>query len=102
MERIFLTSITEQEFRELIQEELKTFFDANKVSASTEHVDQFLTIDQACALLKLKRPTIYGLVNDRKIPFMKQGNRLHFSKDELTAWLKQGRKRTVDEINKSV
>ncbi|MBL7739363.1 MAG: helix-turn-helix domain-containing protein [Chitinophagaceae bacterium] len=60
--------------------------------------DQFLTIEQACEFLKLERQTIYGLVSSAKIPCMKKGKRLYFSKNELSAWIKTGRKRTIAEI----
>ena len=52
--------------------------------------DQLLTLSEACALVKKAKPTIYGLVNARKIPFMKQGKHLYFSKQELTDWIRKG------------
>ena len=60
--------------------------------------DQLLTIQQAAALLTLSVPTIYGLVNRSAIPYSKPGKRLYFSKQELTDWIKTGRKKTTAEI----
>lgn len=37
------------------------------------------------------KQTIYGWVNDRKIPFEKHGRRLYFSKLSINNWLKNGR-----------
>lgn len=60
--------------------------------------DQLLTIQQAATLLTLSVPTIYGLVNRSAIPYSKPGKRLYFSKQELTDWIKSGRKKTTAEI----
>lgn len=60
--------------------------------------DQLLTIQQVATLLTLSVPTIYGLVNRSAIPYSKPGKRLYFSKQELTDWIKSGRKKTTAEI----
>lgn len=59
-----------------------------------------LTIKQAADFITLSVPTIYGLVHRAEIPVNKRGKRLYFSKQELTAWIKAGRKKTNDEISK--
>jgi excisionase family DNA binding protein len=66
----------------------------NNVSASLE----LLTIKQAADFLSLSVPTIYGLVQRQEIPVNKRGKRLYFSKQELTDWIKAGRKKTNEEI----
>lgn len=60
--------------------------------------DQLLTIKQAAEFLKLSVPTIYGLVSKSQVPVNKKGKRLYFSKQELTEWIKEGRKKTASEI----
>jgi excisionase family DNA binding protein len=60
--------------------------------------DQLLTIQECAAILHLSVPTIYGLVHRKEIPVSKKGKRLYFSKDEINAWIKTGRKMTVSEI----
>ena len=68
---------------------------------SNEHQpenDQLLTISQAGELINLSVPTIYGYVSRNEIPFSKKGKRLYFSKQELIAWIKEGRRKTVAEI----
>lgn len=37
------------------------------------------------------RQTVYGWVNDRKIPFEKYGKRLYFRKADIDNWLSNGR-----------
>ncbi len=60
--------------------------------------DSLLTIEQAGSLISLSVPTIYGLVHRSEIPVSKRGKRLYFSKQELTEWIKAGRKKTLAEI----
>ena len=64
----------------------------------TEQQEQFLTIQQAAAFLSLTVPTIYSKVSRRKLPFMKQGKRLYFSKSELSDYLRRGKKETAAEM----
>ncbi len=61
--------------------------------------DQILTIQQASEVINLSVPTIYGLVQRSALPVSKQGKRLYFSKAELIDWIKQGRKKTAQEIS---
>jgi excisionase family DNA binding protein len=61
--------------------------------------DQLLTIHQAAELLSLAVPTLYSLVSKSEIPVNKRGKRLYFSRQELTNWVKTGRKKTAAEIN---
>jgi len=61
--------------------------------------DRLLTIREAAEILHLTVPTVYGLVQRSEVPVSKRGKRLYFSKQELTAWIMSGRKRTISEIN---
>ena len=60
--------------------------------------DKFLTIQQASELICLSVPTVYGLVHRAAIPCMKRNKRLYFSEQQLTDWIKSGRKKTISEI----
>jgi excisionase family DNA binding protein len=60
--------------------------------------DQIFTISEAAEFTHLAVPTIYGLVHRGEIPVNKKGKRLYFSKNELVAWIKSGRKKTNHEI----
>lgn len=70
----------------------------NNALVSPIQSDEIMTIEQAALLINLAVPTLYSKVHKRQIPVCKQGGRLYFSKMELVAWLKSGRKRTVSEI----
>ena len=64
-----------------------------------EQPDQFLTIDEAAALLHLTKPTLYSKHSKGEIPGVcKQGKRLYFSRKELLDWVAEGRQRTTDEL----
>ena len=47
---------------------------------------------------KPKKATVYGWVNSRKIPSHKTNKKLRFLKSEIDLWLKEGKKKTFDEI----
>jgi|ERR1035438_4894897 excisionase family DNA binding protein len=71
----------------------------SKTNDSPPEEDQLLTIRQAAEILHLSVPTVYDLVHKAEVPVCKRGNRLYFSKKELTAWIMAGRKKTVSEIS---
>ncbi|MEI2695476.1 MAG: helix-turn-helix domain-containing protein [Saprospiraceae bacterium] len=70
-----------------------------KTPISIKEADKILNIQQAAEMLNLTVQTIYGLVHDSKIPVSKKGRRLYFSKQELLAWIKSGRRKTHEEIS---
>ena len=61
-----------------------------------------LTIKEAADFLRLKVPTIYGLVSRSEIPCMKKGKLLYFSKTTLMEWVNTGRKKTIAETANKV
>lgn len=46
---------------------------------------------------KRSKPTFYGYVHERAIPFHKRGKKITFLKSEIDLWLKQSRKKTYAE-----
>jgi len=64
--------------------------------------DNLLSVQEAAEFLHLSVPTIYGLVSNSKLPTMKKGKRLYFSKQELTEWIKSGKKKTIKETDSEV
>lgn len=59
--------------------------------------EEVLTVKEAAELLDITRPTLYNLMSKRQVPFMKKGKRCYFLRGELLNYLKQGRRRTVEE-----
>jgi excisionase family DNA binding protein len=52
---------------------------------------EFLTRDDVARLLKVSRATVYRLVESRRLPFYKIGNRLRFDKQDVLAFLRHHR-----------
>jgi len=48
---------------------------------------RYLTIEELCQMLKLKKSYIYDLTYRKKIPFIKIGRHLRFDLEEVTKWL---------------
>ena len=67
---------------------------------STDQPEQLLTIQEAAQFLNLRVPTIYSKVSKSELPFMKRGKRLYFSNIELMEYLKEGRKKSNEEIER--
>lgn len=65
---------------------------------NTDQLGDLLTVQKAAVFLSLAIPTLYSKVSKGELPFMKRGKRLYFSSEELTDYLKEGRKATNKEI----
>lgn len=69
-------------------------------SNSKEDSEELLTVQDASKLLNLSIPTIYTKVSKAELPVMKmkRSKRLYFSKTDLLEYLKEGKRKTVSEI----
>lgn len=79
--------------------ELKSLL-LNKQEQKQEQPEKLLSIKQAAQFLNLSVPTIYTKVSKGELPFMKRSKRLYFSSSELMAYLKDGRNKSNDELEK--
>ena len=70
---------------------------SGKEGTQQSEADELFTIDEAATFTHLSKLTIYGLVSKAEIPCMKKGKRLYFTRKELIAWIKTGRKKTLAE-----
>lgn len=61
--------------------------------------EDYISAKAASVLLKFTLSTLYSKVCKREIPFYKQGNRLYFSRTELLDWIKNGRKKSLIDID---
>jgi len=64
----------------------------------TENPEQLLTVQEAAKFLNLTVATIYSKVSRGELPVMKRSKRLYFSQTELLEYLKEGRRKTNQEI----
>ena len=100
MNETVLISMPVKELQTLIIDCVNVCLENNRHTNEGNINENLLTIKQAATFLTLSVPTIYGLVQRSEIPVNKRGKRLYFSEVELTDWIKQGRKKTNEEINK--
>ena len=57
-----------------------------------------MNVHEASEYLNLSVPTIYSKVNRQELPFMKKGKKLYFSREELSQYVKSGKRFTVTEV----
>ena len=70
----------------------------NSGKRTTEQSDQLMTVDQAAEFLNLAKPTVYSMVSRGELPYMKRSKRLYFSRKDLIAYIRDGRKKTKSEM----
>ncbi len=92
---ITVTNLTLEDITRAIRDELKSYFEQQE---ETEREDEIGGIELAIEVTRLAKPTIYSLVSTRKIPHSKRGKKLYFSRKELKEWVKEGKRKTQDEI----
>lgn len=71
---------------------------AAQLSVAAPEENDTLDLEGAMRLLKKSRATIYQMTHTGTIPHFKSGNKLYFSKKELTDFIRAGRVRTKNEI----
>ena len=65
--------------------------------------ERLLTIDEIAELLHLTKPTIYSKVSKKELPGVcKKGKRLYFDRQIIIDWIKQGRKKSNNEIEPDI
>ncbi len=62
------------------------------------HESDLLTVPDLATKLKCSLPHIYFLTSKNLVPFMKKGKKVYFSRIEIDAWMKSGKRKTVDEL----
>jgi len=60
------------------------------------------SIDEIEKLTGYTKPTLYGYCQKNKIPYHKKNGRLFFFKSEIIDWIKQGKQKTVGEVDNDV
>ena len=60
---------------------------------------RFLGVDEAAELLSISKRTIYGWIQQGRIPYRKAGRRVLFLESELLEWTKpEGRRQYLELI----
>ena len=95
------TTISFNDLPEAVAELTKKVDELYKIITNVqpqETEDQFLTVEETAKFLHLSVPTVYTKASRRELPFMKRSKRLYFAKSDLEDYLKDGRVKTVSEI----
>ena len=71
-------------------------------NSGTSQNPEYLNIEEVSKMLNLAVPSIYGLVHRKQIPYIKRGKKLIFEKTKIEEWLKNGRRKTKEEIDLEV
>ena len=99
MENLFLTNLNEQEFKNFLKEALTEIIRSGKEVCNNEpSLPDILDIKQAASFLHLKVNTLYEKTSEKSIPHFKKGNKLLFKRDELMAWVQEGKVKTQEEL----
>ena len=88
---------TIDEIRAAVRDELKKIVSAYQFQPQIA-ADEIGGVDLAVKVTGKAKATIYSKCHDRTIPHWKQGKQLYFSRNELTEWLRSGKRKTVSEI----
>jgi hypothetical protein len=102
LEKIIFTSLQIEDLQKIIAECLQGCLkEINLNKANQALPDRWLNVDELCEYLpnKPKRQTIYIWVHNSIIPYHKRSLGLYFLRSEVDKWLKEGRRKTVNEIS---
>lgn len=78
--------------------ELKNLLLQKQDQQPAEPTEQLLTVQEAADFLTLSVPTIYSKVSRGELPVMKRSKRLYFSNIELMEYIKNGRRKSKEDI----
>ncbi len=89
---------TQQDVAEVKKDlkELKALL-LNKAEPQPE-TDNPLSISDIALLTGYTKPTLYGYCQKNLIPYHKKNSRLFFFKNEIIDWIKQGKRKSLSEI----
>ena len=59
-------------------------------------MEKYLTIEEVCDILQVKKHYIYALTSQRKIPYLKIGRFLRFDRGKLEQWIRDQAQEPVD------
>ena len=85
---------------EIILEKLSSIEKAiEKLKTASNDDEDFMTIKQVSIFIGLAKPTVYGLVHKRQIPYFKASKRLYFKKSDIVKWITSSKLTTKEELN---
>lgn len=97
MATAFLTNLDENEFKAFLKEVIREIM-TEGISRQVDSLPEILDVKQAAKFLRLKLTTLYEKTSRKLIPHFKKGNKLYFHLAELQQWIKEGKVKTMGEI----
>jgi len=74
----------EKSFREILREEIDLALKNFREKAETTKSElEFITVEEACKLLRISKPTLYKRMRDGSLLYIKLGDRTLFDKANL-------------------
>ena len=102
MQDLVLIAFSKDELKAMIKDILVEALNERK-QTTTDHniaIEKPMSIKELSEYINLSVSTLYGLTSKRLIPCSKKGKRLYFRKDEILKWVNEGKRKTVEEIEK--
>lgn len=93
-EKILFTALTTEELSGLMEKSVRNVMGGYDIR--TSETDQLLNARQAAKLINYRRPTLYGLVRQNKIPYSKTAGKLLFSRKKLLDWVENKHTPSID------
>jgi len=88
------------EFAKIVKESLREVMKERELKGPETPTEQLLTAKDAAKLLDLTVPTIHNKASKGELPHMRRSKRIYFLRSELIEYLKVGRKKSNDEIER--
>lgn len=98
MATAFLTNLDENEFKAFLKEAIREIM-TEGINRQVDSLPEILDVKQAAKFLRLKLTTLYEKTSRKLVPHFKKGNKLYFHLPELRQWIKEGKVKTMDEID---
>ena len=99
MNDLILSPIPLTELEVLISKSVQAAFNDNTHPAKeAADINPFMGFDKACEFLDVAPRTLKGYIAAGTIPNMKKEGKVYFDREELTQWLRSGKRKTTSEI----
>jgi excisionase family DNA binding protein len=74
----------EKSFREILREEINLALKNYREKEETTKSElEFITVEEACKLLRISKPTLYNRMRDGSVNYKRLGGRILFDKQNL-------------------
>lgn len=97
----FITSLSEVELKSYIKDSLRELLAEQGTLLNSNSTPQYparMDVTRAAEYLNISKQTLYSKTSLRLIKHIKKGKRLHFLREDLDAWLADGKQQTVSEL----